>query len=83
MFLDRVKISIKAGNGGSGSRSFLRNAMTMKGGPDGGDGGKGGDIVFRATQNMNTLYSFRFKKKFYAENGLDGKKTTQNWRKRQ
>lgn len=74
MFLDRVKISIKAGNGGNGSRSFLRTKLTMNGGPDGGDGGKGGDIIFRATQNMNTLYSFRFKKKFYAENGLDGKK---------
>ena len=74
MFLDRVKISIKAGNGGNGSRSFLRTKLTMNGGPDGGDGGKGGDIIFRATQNMNTLYTFRFQKKFYAENGLDGKK---------
>lgn len=73
MFLDRVKILIKAGNGGNGSLSFLRNAMTMKGGPDGGDGGKGGDVVFRASQNMNTLYTFRFKKKFHAEDGLDGK----------
>lgn len=72
MFLDRVKINIKAGNGGNGSTSFLRTKLVMNGGPDGGDGGKGGDIVFRATESMNTLYTFRFKKKFVAENGLDG-----------
>ena len=74
MFLDRVKIKIKSGDGGNGSLSFLRNKMTMKGGPDGGDGGKGGDIIFKATENQNTLYNFRFKKKFYAENGESGSK---------
>lgn len=74
MFLDRVKIKIKSGDGGNGSLSFLRNKMTMKGGPDGGDGGKGGDIIFKATENQNTLYNFRFKKKFYAENGEAGSK---------
>lgn len=72
MFLDRVKILIKAGNGGKGSTSFLRNAQTANGGPDGGDGGKGGDVVFVATNDLNTLYPFRFKKKFVAENGEDG-----------
>lgn len=72
MFLDRVKIKIKAGDGGDGSLSFLRTKLTMKGGPDGGDGGKGGDIVFRANEGMNTLYNFRFKKKFHAENGEAG-----------
>lgn len=72
MFLDRVKISIKAGNGGKGSTSFLRTKLTENGGPDGGDGGNGGNIVFRATNDINTLYSFRFKKKFVAENGEDG-----------
>lgn len=72
MYLDRVKITIKAGNGGNGSRSFLRTKLTMNGGPDGGDGGKGGDVIFRATDSMNTLHAFRFKKKFVAENGLDG-----------
>lgn len=77
MFLDRVKISIKAGNGGKGSTSFLRNAMTAFGGPDGGEGGKGGDIVFQATSNLNTLYNFQFKKKFVAENGGDGAKKLQ------
>ena len=77
MFLDRVKISIKAGNGGKGSTSFLRNAMTAFGGPDGGEGGNGGDIVFEATSNLNTLYNFQFKKKFVAENGQDGAKKLQ------
>lgn len=77
MFLDRVKISIKAGNGGKGSVSFLRTALTANGGPDGGDGGKGGDIIFKATDQLNTLYSFRFQKKFVAENGADGNKKNQ------
>lgn len=77
MFLDRVKISIKAGNGGKGSTSFLRTAQTANGGPDGGDGGKGGDIVFKATNELNTLYNFRFKKKFVAENGDDGHQKNQ------
>ena len=72
MFLDRVKISIKAGNGGKGSTSFLRTKLVENGGPDGGDGGNGGDIIFKATNDINTLYSFRFKKKFIAENGEDG-----------
>lgn len=77
MFLDRVKISIKAGNGGKGSTSFLRTAQTANGGPDGGDGGKGGDVIFKATNDLNTLYSFRFKKKFVAENGEDGHQKNQ------
>ncbi len=72
MFLDRVKIKIKAGDGGDGCLNFLRTKLTMKGGPDGGDGGKGGDVIFKANENMNTLYNFRFKKKFYAENGQAG-----------
>ncbi len=77
MFLDRVKISIKAGNGGNGAISFLRTKLVANGGPDGGEGGKGGDIVFVATRNMNTLYSFRFKKKFVAGDGLNGAKKLQ------
>jgi len=77
LFLDRVKISIKAGNGGNGAISFLRTKLVANGGPDGGEGGKGGDIVFVATRNMNTLYSFRFKKKFVAGDGLNGAKKLQ------
>lgn len=74
MFLDRVKITIKAGNGGNGSASFLRTAMTANGGPDGGEGGNGGSIIFCATKDMNTLYDFRFHKKFMAGNGENGSK---------
>ena len=77
MFLDRVKISIKAGNGGKGSTSFLRTKLTANGGPDGGDGGKGGDIIFKATDDLNTLYNFSFKKKFVAGNGEDGHQKNQ------
>lgn len=72
MFLDRVKITIKAGNGGNGSSSFLRNAQTANGGPDGGEGGNGGSVIFVADQNMNTLYDFRFHKKFVAGDGENG-----------
>ena len=80
MFLDRVKISIKAGNGGKGSTSFLRTKLVANGGPDGGEGGRGGNIVFKATNELNTLYSFRFKKKFVAENGEDGAQKNQTGR---
>lgn len=77
MFLDRVKIKIKAGDGGNGKVSFYRSKLTMNGGPDGGDGGKGGDVVFVAQRNLNTLYNFKFRKKFVAESGLGGE---QNFR---
>ena len=77
MFLDRVKISIKAGNGGRGAVSFLRNKMTANGGPDGGDGGRGGDVVFLATDDLNTLYPFRFKKKYVAGDGMPGAQKNQ------
>ncbi|MBR4407869.1 MAG: GTPase ObgE [Clostridia bacterium] len=72
MFLDKVKISIKAGNGGKGCVSFYHSKQTINGGPDGGEGGNGGSIIFKATNNQNTLYNFKFKRKFEAENGQDG-----------
>jgi len=72
MFLDKVKILCKAGNGGNGSTHFHRDKMNANGGPDGGDGGKGGDIIFRVTNNATSLESFRFSKVFKAENGSDG-----------
>ncbi len=72
MFLDRVKIQVKSGNGGNGFTSFLRTKKTMNGGPDGGEGGKGGDVVFKTHHDLNTLLSFRYKKKFVAENGERG-----------
>ena len=58
MFLDRVKINIKAGNGGNGATSFLRTKLVMNGGPDGGDGGKGGDVYFIVDKDLNTLLDF-------------------------
>lgn len=74
MFIDKVKIKIKAGDGGNGAVSLLQNKLTQKGGPDGGDGGAGGNVIFRTTKDLNTLYSFKFKRKFHAENGVDGGK---------
>lgn len=72
MYLDRVKITIKSGNGGDGCGTFYRDVITMNGGPDGGDGGKGGDIIFKADNNLSTLQTFQFKKKFVAGNGSNG-----------
>ena len=72
-FVDRVKITAKAGNGGNGSASFHREKFVINGGPDGGDGGSGGDIMIYADVNMHTLLDFRFKSKYSAENGEDGK----------
>ncbi len=74
MFIDKVKIFIKAGNGGNGSASLHTEKYVPNGGPDGGDGGKGGDIVFVATVAENTLNAFHFQKHFRAENGADGGK---------
>lgn len=72
-FVDHVTITAKAGNGGNGSTSFHREKFVINGGPDGGDGGNGGDILFLADPNMHTLLDFRFKSKYTAENGEDGK----------
>jgi len=71
-FVDQVRITAKAGNGGNGSASFHREKYVMNGGPDGGDGGKGGDIIFLADENCHTLLDFRYKSKYTAENGADG-----------
>ena len=72
MFLDRVKIFIKAGAGGNGKTSFHTEKFVRKGGPDGGDGGKGGDIIFVADSSLDSLVDFRFTKHFRAENGENG-----------
>lgn len=73
-FVDRAKITIVSGKGGNGAVSFRREPYVPEGGPDGGDGGKGGDVVFVADRNMRTLMDFRFKRKYVAENGQDGMK---------
>ena len=72
-FLDQVKIYIKAGNGGSGSPSFRREKFIEFGGPDGGDGGKGGSVVLVSERNLNTLIDYRYQQHFKAERGGDGK----------
>ena len=72
-FLDQSKVFIKAGDGGSGSASFRREKYIEFGGPDGGDGGRGGSIIFVADKNLNTLIDFRYQQHFKAEKGQDGK----------
>lgn len=72
MFTDYTKIIIKAGNGGNGAISFRREKYVAAGGPDGGDGGKGGDVYFRVDKDKNTLIDFRYNKKFKATNGENG-----------
>lgn len=72
MFVDKAKIKIKAGNGGDGAVSFHREKYVASGGPDGGNGGKGGDIVFIADDNFSSLIDFRYKRKYTAENGQNG-----------
>ena len=71
-FLDQVKIYIKAGNGGSGSPSFRREKFIEYGGPDGGDGGKGGSVILKSERNLNTLIDYRFQQHHKAERGTDG-----------
>lgn len=81
MFVDKAKIKIKAGDGGDGAVSFHREKYVAAGGPDGGDGGKGGDIIFQVDDNFSTLEDFRYKKKYIAErgeNGSSGNKTGKN-----
>ncbi len=81
MFVDIAKISIKAGDGGNGAVSFHREKYVASGGPDGGDGGKGGDVVFVADTNLSTLADFRYKRKYAAPNGNNGMSGRKNGRK--
>ena len=72
MYTDYTKIFVKSGNGGNGAISFRREKYVAAGGPDGGDGGKGGDVYFITDKDLNTLINFRYNKKFKAENGQNG-----------
>ena len=74
MFIDTAVISIKSGKGGDGSIHFRREKFVPRGGPDGGDGGKGGDVLLEVSPNLNTLSNFRYKDKFIADNGRNGAK---------
>ena len=80
MFADRAKIIIKSGNGGNGHVSFRREKYVPNGGPDGGDGGKGGDIIFLVDEGMNTLSDYRYRRKFAAQNGEEGSKKNRHGR---
>ena len=79
-FLDQVKIFIKAGDGGSGSPSFRREKFIEFGGPDGGDGGKGGSVILKSERNLNTLIDFRYQQHFKAKRGGDGRGKNQTGR---
>jgi len=71
-FIDKAKIVVKAGAGGNGCVSFHREKYIAAGGPDGGDGGAGGNIILQVDDNLSTLMDFRYKRKYVAENGVDG-----------
>ncbi len=72
MFIDNIEIYVKAGDGGNGAVTFHREKYVSAGGPDGGDGGRGGNIILKVDEGANTLLAFRYKRKFVAENGTNG-----------
>jgi GTP-binding protein len=72
MLIDNVKITIKSGDGGNGCVSFRREKYVPKGGPNGGDGGKGGNVIFKADNSLSTLIDFRYKRSYKAQNGIHG-----------
>ena len=77
-FVDKARIVIKSGNGGDGAVSFHREKYVSHGGPDGGDGGKGGSVIFEADENMSTLLDFKFARFFRAKNGENGRAKMQS-----
>jgi GTP-binding protein len=80
MFLDRARIFVKAGDGGDGAVSFRREKYVAQGGPDGGDGGKGGDIIFQVDEGLHTLLDFRYKRHYKAEPGVKGQASNMHGR---
>ena len=81
MFIDYAEIFIKAGKGGDGAVAFRREKFVPKGGPSGGNGGDGGNIIFRVDTNLHTLLDFRYKRKYSAENGTNGQKSLKDGKK--
>jgi GTP-binding protein len=71
-FIDEIKIKVASGNGGAGAISFRRESMMPRGGPDGGDGGRGGDVILRVSRNLNSLVDYKSNKKYFAKNGEKG-----------
>ena len=71
-FIDTARITVRSGAGGNGAVAFHREKYVAAGGPDGGDGGRGGDMVVKVDRHMSTLMDFRYKRKYVAENGMDG-----------
>jgi GTP-binding protein len=82
-FLDEAKIYLRSGNGGPGAVSFRREAHVPRGGPDGGDGGRGGDVIFKAVEDMNTLIDFRYQQHYQAGHGKNGEGKNRNGKKGQ
>ena len=78
MFIDYARIKVQSGKGGNGCVSFRREKFVAKGGPDGGDGGKGGDVIAIGNENVNTLVAFRYNKLFKAQKGQHGQGSTQS-----
>ncbi|MBI4411139.1 MAG: GTPase ObgE, partial [Deltaproteobacteria bacterium] len=77
-FIDEAIIKVKAGNGGKGCISFRREKWVPRGGPDGGNGGKGGDVIFKADEGLTTLMDFRYRKQYEAKRGVHGKGSQQD-----
>ena len=82
MFVDEVRIYVKGGDGGDGCVSFRRERFIPRGGPNGGDGGKGGDVIIRASKKIDTLLDITSKVKFIAEDGGKGTESQQKWQER-
>ena len=72
MFVDSVEVTVRSGKGGDGACSFRREALVPFGGPDGGDGGRGGDVILRASTHVNSLLAFSYDPHLFAENGVGG-----------